>query len=112
MSWARFFAVFALACPLTAASWNVGHSAHFEVWSDLPAEAVRALDAGLERLHTFFVQQTGIGPRGQVRVICFASEREFAEYRIRPGAAGFSLSAPGREYIVSSGAELRIPAHE
>jgi hypothetical protein len=112
MTHLRVLAALALVCPAAAAPWNVVRSAHFEVWSDAAPETARALDTGLERLHAFFAQQVGIGPRGTVRVLCFASERDFAEYRIRPGAAGFSLTAPQREYIVVTGAGMRIPAHE
>src|SRR5207302_1543407 len=50
-----------------------------------------------------------------VRVICFASAQDFADYRISPGAAGYSLTTPDRQYIVITGAgrpDMRIPAHE
>src|SRR5436305_11539886 len=107
----------ALAITGSAADdkWNVARSDHFEVWSDAGADTVRLLDSGLERLHAFFVREIGVGPRGLVRVICFASGQDFADYRIRPGADGFSLTTPDRQYIVISDKgrpDLRIPAHE
>ncbi len=110
----RLLAMAAWGLPcLAAAPWNVARSGHFEVWSDGPAGTVRALDSGLERLRAFFVQQLGIAPQGTVRVICFASLQEFAEYRIRPGADGFLLTGPGGQYIVThASGGLRVPAHE
>src|SRR5690242_14888651 len=107
-------ALFALCHAALSASWSVARSPHFEVWSDAPAETVRGLDAGLERLHSVFVRQLGISPRGTVRVICFASAQDFNDYRIRPGAAGYALIGPGGEYIVinTSVADLHVAAHE
>ncbi len=107
----------ALALPLGAApgSWNVARSPNFEVWSDAPPEVPRTLAAGLERLRTFFVRQIGIVPAGTVRVVCFASRAAFDDYRIQPGAAGYSLTGPGGAYIVLHAAapgDLRVPAHE
>jgi tetratricopeptide (TPR) repeat protein len=104
-----------LLLPVSAASWNLARTDHFEVWSDAAPAITRSLAAGMERLHLFFVRQTGMSPRSAVRVICFASEREFREYRIRPGAGGYSLTTPQRDYIVipaSASYEMRVPAHE
>ena len=96
-----------------AAQWNVARSSHFETWSDAGGSTARALASSLERLHTFFVRQLGIAPQGTVRVICFASIQEYAEYRIRPGADGFSLAGPDGKYIVThASGGLRVPAHE
>src|SRR6266404_4421571 len=111
----RLLTALAMACPAAAATWSVARSDHFEVWSDASAETVRLLDAGLERLHTFFVRQIGVSPRGTVRVICFATAQDFADYRSSPNSAGYSLSTPDRQYIVITGAgklDLHAPAHE
>src|SRR4051812_6867620 len=105
----------ALAISSPAANWTLARSDHFEVWSDAGAETARLLDAGLERLHSFLVRQIGVSPRGAVRVICFASAQDFADYRTSSGAAGYSLTTPDRQYIVITGAgrpDLSIPAHE
>jgi tetratricopeptide (TPR) repeat protein len=106
----------ALAVPgIAATPWNVARSDHFEVWSDAPADTSRALASGLERLRSFFVSQLGIVPSDVVRVICFASETEYAAFRIRAGAAGFSITGPSAGFIVthSSGSlNWRVPAHE
>src|SRR5689334_10473104 len=96
----RVCALLGITLPLTAASWNVARSEHFEIWSDAPAATTRALGEGLERLHTFFVRQLGIGPRGIVKVVNFSTTQEYNDYRIRAGAAGFSLLGTGGEYIV------------
>src|SRR6266852_6678113 len=111
----RLLTALAMAWPAAAADWSVARSEHFEVWSDAGAETTRHLDSGLERLHTFFVRQIGVSPRGTVRVICFATQQDFADYRISPNAAGYSLTTPERQYIVMSGAgkpNLGVPAHE
>ena len=112
----RLWVLAALAVPGFAATpWTVARSDHFEVWSDTPGETSRTLASSLERLRTFFVSQLGIVPHDIVRVICFASEQEYAGYLIRPGAAGFSVTGPGAEFIVThtpDGRNWRIPAHE
>jgi hypothetical protein len=109
-------ALAALAVPLAAATpWSVARSEHFEVWSNAPADTAREIGAGLERLRTFFIKQVGIEPRTRVRVICFASLQEFADYRVRAGSDGFSLTGPSGDYIVihaTPRTDLRVPAHE
>src|SRR5258707_14949315 len=105
----------ALAIPAAATPWSVARSEHFEVWSNAPADTVREIGTGLERLRTFFVKHVGIEPRSRVRVICFGTAQEVAEYRIRPGADGCSLTGPNRDYIVMHApqrGEFRVPAHE
>src|SRR5258707_15862585 len=105
----------ALAIPAAATPWSVARSEHFEVWSNAPADTVREIGTGLERLRTFFVNHVGIEPRSRVRVICFGTAQEFADYRIRPGADGFSLTGPNGDYIVMHApqrGELRVLAHE
>jgi tetratricopeptide (TPR) repeat protein len=104
----------AMAVPAIAATpWTVARSDHFEVWSNAPDDAPRTIASGLERLRTFFVSQFGLVPHDVIRVICFASTEEFADYRIRAGADGFSLTGPGAAYIVTHApVNLRIPAHE
>jgi tetratricopeptide (TPR) repeat protein len=104
----------AMAMPgIAATPWTVARSDHFEVWSNASDDAPRAIASGLERLRTFFVGQFGLVPNEVVRVICFASTEEFADYRIRAGADGFSLTGPGMAYIVTHApVNLRIPAHE
>jgi hypothetical protein len=103
------------------AGWSAAHSAHFTIYSNAGAEAARSLDAGLERLHDFFVRQTGLSPapRREVRVICFASTEEYAQYRSRPGADAHFIGAEDRDYIVlatpprgDARHDLRTAAHE
>src|SRR5215831_14124695 len=100
MSGLRLCAIAALAIPACAAPWTLVRSSHFEVWTDAPAGSARELDSGLERLRTFFIQQTGIAPSGSVRVICFASESDYDAIRLVPGADGFSLAGPRGDFIV------------
>jgi tetratricopeptide (TPR) repeat protein len=110
------WALAALVVPLAAAApWSVARSEHFEVWSNAPADTAREIGAGLERLRTFFIKQVGIEPRTRVRVICFASLQEFADYRVLAGSDGFSLTGPRGDYIVTHTVprgNLRVPAHE
>jgi tetratricopeptide (TPR) repeat protein len=112
-----------LACAACAqagrepAGWALVTSAHFRVYSDAGEENARALAGGLERLHAFFVRQIGLSPPAQreVRVICFASEQEYAQYRTRRGAGAYFVGAENRDYIVLPAprrGELRFAAHE
>ena len=99
-----------------AAAWMIAPAPHFEVYSNAGAEATRALASGFERLHAFFARQLGVAPRqGPVRVIGFATEAEFAEFRLKPDTAAFNIGGTGGDYIVmpvGARADLRIPAHE
>jgi hypothetical protein len=111
----------ALACLATAAfgregaAWTAARSAHFDVYTNAGSEAARSLAGGLERLHSFFVVQTGLAPRREIRVIAFATPQEYARYRTRATADAFYLGAEERDYIVlpaPARGELRVPAHE
>src|SRR5262249_12396281 len=109
-------AVMASAAPVRGAGWTVVHAAHFTVYSNASEPAAQALAGGFERLHAFFAAQLGVKPAGDaVRVGCFATEAEFAQYRVRPDTSAFYLAAPGADYIVmplGARGDLRIPAHE
>src|SRR4051794_22350342 len=104
----RVSGVCAILC-LAAASgarepdpWAVAHTPHFEVYSDAGSETARSLAAGLERLHAFFSRQIGLTPpvQRQVRVICFASPQEFAQYRMRRASDAYFIGTENRDYIV------------
>ena len=98
-----------------AMGWTLAPTPHFEVYSNAGSEEARALAAGFERLHLFFSRQFGVTPRGPVRVICFATADEFAEYRTRPDTNAFFIGGTGGDYIVmpvGARGDLRIPAHE
>jgi tetratricopeptide (TPR) repeat protein len=87
------------------------------VYSDAAPETARSLAAGLDRLHVFFVRQVGLSPPPQrkVRVICFASPQEYAQYRTHPRADAYFLGTEDRDYIVMSASargDLRVAAHE
>ena len=113
-------AVLCLAAVSTAREpegWNLARTAHFSVYSDAAPETARTLAAGLEHLHAFFVRQIGLSPppAREVRVICFATEQEYAQYRARRGAAAYFIGTENRDYIVlpaPARGELRIAAHE
>ena len=105
-----------LASDAILAVWLVAPAAHFRVYSNAGPDATAALASGFERLHALFERQLGVAPRElPVRVICFATESEFAEFRTRPNTSAFSITATGGNYIVMpAGArgDLRISAHE
>jgi tetratricopeptide (TPR) repeat protein len=96
------------------AGWSAAHSAHFTIYSNAGAEAAGSLAAGLERLHDFFVRQTGLSPaaRREVRVICFASAGEYAQYRSRPGTDAHFIGAEDRDYIVLAAPPRGDPRHD
>ncbi|MCU1234095.1 MAG: hypothetical protein JWP63_2062 [Candidatus Solibacter sp.] len=117
----RFCAILMLVaanCPAREpAEWTVARSPHFSVYSDSSPETARALAAGLERLHAFFSRFIGLAPPAarELRVIAFASAREYTQFRTSPNADAFYLGAADRDYIVlptPARGELRIPAHE
>ena len=107
-----------LASARETAGWNHITTPHFDIYSDSEiALFARALALGFERLHAFFVRQVGIAPRPhrEVRVICFASAREYALYRKAAGADAYFIGAESRDYIVLPAfphGDPRVAAHE
>jgi len=97
------------------AIWTLTRTPHFDVYSNAGDETSRWLASGFERLHSFFERQLGVQPHDPVRVVCFATEHEYAQYRLHAKTAAFFIGAPGVNYIVmpaGARADLRIPAHE
>ncbi|HJT89209.1 MAG TPA: tetratricopeptide repeat protein, partial [Bryobacteraceae bacterium] len=101
--------------PASAAA--LARSAHFEVYAQAGEPAARTVLAWFERLHAFFLQQTGLklDDRPAVRVIAFASAQDYEPFRIRPTADAYYVGAPDRDWIVMTSAgsgAFRIAAHE
>ncbi len=117
----RTAALVALACiaahAQTPAPWTVARSEHFEVYSQSGEAPARAAIRWFEQLRALLAGQTGLKLDGlqPVRVIGFRSAKEYDPYRLRPGAAAYSIGTEGREYIVMPSlgtGEFAMAAHE
>lgn len=96
--------------------WTLARSSHFEVYSEAGGEAARRALLWFEQLRTFF-EQSGLpcGGGSPVRVIGFASPREYDAYRLRPSADAYYIGTESRDYIVMptlGESEFAIAAHE
>ena len=98
-------------------SWAVAKSSSFEVYSQSGAGPARAGLQWLEQVRAFFATQTGLEAevRPPVRVIGFASRKEYDSYRITPIADAFYIGTESRDYIVLPSLapdQFRSAAHE
>jgi len=105
------------ASPLLASGWSVARSAHFDVYAQAGEENARSVLLGFERLHAFFLRQTGqqMDTRPPVRVIVFASPQEYEPYRIGPASDAYYAGTESRDYIVMARrgpGDWRVAAHE
>ncbi len=110
--------LFCVLAGLPAAA-NPGRatSARFDVYAEAGQATAESLLLWFERLHAYFLKQTGLTlvARPPVRVIAFGSRGEYDAYRLRPTADAYYVGASSRDYIVmtSAGSEqARIAAHE
>lgn len=109
-----------LKAPLSAGpilNWSVARNEHFEVYSQAGPERARAALDWFEQLRAFFQAQTTLSPEppARLRVIGFASEREYQEYRLRPTADAYYAGYGGQNTIVLPGLSTRqmgTAAHE
>lgn len=104
----------ALVCLAgSAPAWTVARTEHFEVYSQAGRETAVSTAARFEQLRAFLLQQTGLGIEGRapVRVVVFASEKEYAPYRLGPAADAFCVSTDAQDYIVMT-RDARVAAHE
>ena len=109
-----------LAClPAQAASGgSLAGSAHFQVYAQAGDATARSVLISFERLHAFFLEQTGfkLDNRPPIRVIAFRTREEYEPYRLRPTADAYYVGAPDRDYIVMTSGhgdgDFRIAAHE
>jgi tetratricopeptide (TPR) repeat protein len=100
---------------LSAADWSLARSSHFEVYAQGHPETARALLLWFEQLRGYFAQQPNlnVGERRPVRVVAFASLREYEPYRLSPAADAYHVQAGNQDFIVTGNpADLRIAAHE
>jgi len=114
-------AVLAVLCiPAPAFSqpaWRLTRSDHFEIYTQTGDQRARAILIWFEQLRVFFERQGGSNTLSStpVRVIVFASEREYQPYRLRSIADAYYVGAGSQNYIVmGSGdpARFGLAAHE
>jgi thioredoxin-like negative regulator of GroEL len=109
-----------LSSPLLAApatEWRITRSEHFEVYAQLTDQRARAILTWFEQLRAFFEQQAGtsFGSLAPVRVIVFASDREYQPYRLRSTADAYYVGSGSQDYIVLGAddpVKFGLAAHE
>ena len=108
-----------LAAPVPA--WRLTRSEHFEIYAQTSDQRARAILTWFEQLRTFFEQQGGStfsSPpvRGTpIRIIVFASEREYQPYRLRSTADAYYAGTGSQNYIVMGSddpVKFGLAAHE
>jgi len=110
----------ALSFPLLAApasEWRLTRSEHFEVYAQLGDQRARAILTWFEQLRAFFEQQAGTSMRSSppVRVIVFASDREYQPYRLRSTSDAYYVGSGSQDYIVLGAddpVKFGLAAHE
>ena len=108
-------------CAQSYSGWTLAQSSHFEVFSQTNDLTVSKALLWFEQMRAFFVQDglhlLPLNDQGKppLRVIGFHSEKEYAEYRLRPLASAYYASDGDRDYIVMASlqsAQFSIAAHE
>jgi len=92
-------------------------SSNFELYSGSNARSARDTIQQFEQVRGFFVQVFGAAPGKQtpVRLVAFASGKEYEPYRLNEFASAYYLGGEDRDYIVMShgGADIfPIAVHE
>ncbi len=103
------------AAPVPA--WRLTRSDHFEIYTQTNDQRARAILIWFEQLRTFFEQQGGsnIMSSPPVRIIVFASEREYQPYRLRSTADAYYAGTGSQNYIVMGSDDpikFGLAAHE
>ena len=109
--------IFSTALAATVSPWRVTRSEHFEIYAQSSDQRARAMLLWFEQLRAFFQQQSGqtAGSSPPVRVVVFASEREYQPYRLRSTADAYYVRAGSQDYIVmgtDDPARFGLAAHE
>lgn len=94
--------LFSVAPVRAQEPWTRVATKNFEMYTtDDAAHATAALEA-FERVRSFFLQsdQATSVPPGQVKIVAFRSEAEYAQYRLNPGAFAYFLHNYKGDYIV------------
>jgi tetratricopeptide (TPR) repeat protein len=110
----RWLIILALSLPCFAApvpAWRLTRSQHFEIYAQTSDQRAQAILMWFEQLRTFFSQQGSM----PIRIIVFASEREYQPYRLRPTADAYYVGTGSQNYIVMGSddpAKFGLAAHE
>jgi tetratricopeptide (TPR) repeat protein len=106
-------ALVAIGARAAPGGWAVARSAHFEVYAQAGGEAARSALERFEQVRALLLQQTGFETAGRpaVRVVQFASAREYEPYRLGPIADAFYIGTESRDYIIMAG-NADTGAHE
>ena len=110
----RWLIILALSLPCFAApvpAWRLTRSQHFEIYTQTTDQRARAILMWFEQLRTFFGQQQDM----PVRIIVFASEREYQPYRLRSTADAYFVGTGSQNYIVMGSddpVQFGLAAHE
>ena len=113
----RWLALIALlSWNASAAPWNLTRSDHFEIYSQVDSDHTRPLFAWFEQLRAFFLSQPIVPIRDlpSVRVVLFASVKDYDQFRIQPASDAYYAGSDNRRYIamVDDARRHRIAAHE
>lgn len=97
-------------------SWTLARGEYFELYSQLDQRHARQLLEWLEQARTVFLNQSVVPSAGipPVRIIAFASAKDYELYRIRAFSDGSYVQEGDRHYIAmfAGGDERRVAAHE
>ncbi|HTS49593.1 MAG TPA: hypothetical protein VMH05_16690 [Bryobacteraceae bacterium] len=114
--WTLPLAVVACFSANAASAWKLTTADHFEVYSQASPERTVALLEWFEQLRACLLNQTIIPLDGlpSVRLIVFASPKEYEPYRVRTLSDGYYAASEGRRYIamVAGTGQRRVAAHE
>ncbi len=117
----RLAAMVAAGCLCADASaataWHLSRTEHFELYSQSDDSAARPLLIWFEQLRAFFLQQSVVRAHDlpPVRLVVFASQAEYEQYRLRATSDAYFAAFGNREYIAmpsGTSSEPRIAAHE
>lgn len=82
--------------------WTRVATKNFEMYTTDDAAHATAALAAFEQVRSFFLQssQATSVPPGQVKIVAFRNEAEYAQYRLNPGAFAYFLHNYKQDYIV------------
>jgi tetratricopeptide (TPR) repeat protein len=100
-----------------SSTWRLTRNNHFEIYSQTTDQRTRQILEWFEQLRAFFAQQgaSKMISSPPVRIIVFASEREYEPYRLRATADAYSVGTGSQDYIVMGSdnpLKFGLAAHE
>jgi len=107
------------ASRAAAGEWQIGRSAHLEVWSGASERETREIVDQLELFRSTVLHQTRVqqlDSRIPTTLVIFGRAREYAPIRPRRGVAGFFQAAAHRNFLVVDASRrseaVQIAQHE